>query len=200
MTRASWNQMTLGAVIVPLVGLVFCGVSMFVLGATDRAGIIVAYAIATMPLAAGLGAGGLYLASRTPKGPWVAGAVSALAGAVIAAMVAATIRFRQTGATGFVSLSALPYTAEFLMLAGVSPALLVLGAGIARRQAFHGALPAVAWCLAAGVAASALVGLTLIVVRGLGSLPLLNPVVLWILLAATIAGVGWRRIEAERSS
>lgn len=187
--------MTLGVVVLPLLGVAFAAGSVFLLGASDRAGMIIAYAIATMPLAALLGAAGAYLANQAPKEPWAVGASLALAGAVITAMVAATIRFRQTGATGFVSLSALLYTAEFLMLAGVSPALVMLGAGVARRQSGRGTRAVLGWSLAAGVASSALVGLTLIAVRALGSLPFLNPVVLWTLVAAAIAAIGWRRID-----
>lgn len=189
--------MTLGAVAPPLLGVAFAAGSVFLLGASDRAGMIIAYAIATMPLAALLGAAGAYLASQTPKGPWAVGASVALAGAVITAMVTATIRFRQTGATGFASLSALPYTAEFLMLAGVSPALVMLGAGVARHQTARGTRAVLGWSLAAGVASSALIGLTLIAVRALGSLPFLNPVVLWTLVAAAVAALGWRRIDSR---
>lgn len=188
--------MTFGAVVLPLIGVAFSVVSVFLLGASDRGGTIIAYAIGVMPLAAMLGAAGFYLAGRAPKAPWTLGALAALAGAVMAAIVAATVRFRQAGATGFVSVSALPYTAEFLMLAGVVPAILVLGAGVAGRQAVRGTLAVVAWSLAAGAVSSALVGLTLIAVRGLGSLPFLNPVVVWIGLAVGIAGFGWRRIDA----
>lgn len=188
--------MTLAAVVVPLIGVAFSAVSVFLLGGSDRGGTIIAYAIGVMPLAAMLGAAGVSLAGRAPKAPWTLGALAALAGAVMAAIVAATVRFRQAGATGFVSVSALPYTAEFLMLAGVVPAILVLGAGVAGRQAVRGTLAVVAWSLAAGAVSSALVGLTLIAVRGLGSLPFLNPVVVWIGLAVGIAGFGWRRIDA----
>lgn len=194
MTRASWNRMTLGAVVMPLIGLVVAAASVFLFGAADRAGVIIAYAVATMPLATMLGAVGLYLMSRFPRRPWAGGAAVALGGAVAAAIVAATIRFRQTGATGFVSLSALPYTAEFLMLAGVWPAVLVLGAGLARRQAPGGPIKVAVSCLGAGVVSSALLGLTLIAARELGRLPFLNPVVISMVLAAGLAGFGWRRI------
>lgn len=196
MTRATWNRMTLAAVVLPLIGVAFSAVSVFLFGASDRGGAIIAYAIGVMPLAAMLGAAGFYLAGQAQKAPWTLGALAALAGAVLAAIVAATVRFRQAGATGFVSVSALPYTAEFLMLAGVVPAILVLGAGVAGRQAVRGTLAVVAWSLAAGAVSSASVGLTLIAVRGLGSLPFLNPVVVWIGLAVGIGGFGWRRIDA----
>ena len=195
MIRASWTRMTLGAVVLPPLCVAFAAGSVYLLGASDRAGVIIAYAIATMPLAAGLGAAGLYLTSRATSGPLAVGTAAALVGAVAAALVAATIRFRQAGATGLLSLSALPYTAEFLMLVGVCPALAALGAGVARRRSARGTRSVIGWSLAAGVASSALVGLVLIVVRGLGSLPFLNPVMLWLVVAAAIAGVGWRRID-----
>ena len=198
MTRPGWNRLVLGAVVVPILGVAFAAASVFLLGAGDRAGGIIAYAISTMPLAAALGAAGAYLAGRAPGAPWVAGAAFALIGAVIAAMAAAIARFRQTGAVGFVSLAALPYTAEFLMLAGVIPAVLVLGAGVGRRQVGQGPRSVVGWSLAAGVASSAFVGLTLIAVRELGRLPVLNPVVIWILICAGIAVIGWRRLDSRR--
>ncbi len=198
MTRASWNQLTVGAVALPLLGVAFAAGSVFLLGASDRAGVVIAYAIGTMPLSAALGAAGLYLAGQAPGGPWGLGAAMALIGAAAAALVAATIRFHQAGATGLVSLSALPFTAEFLMLAGLCPSVAALGAGVAGRQAARGTLSVIAWSAAAGAGSSALVGPALIGVRALGSLPFLNPVVLWALVAATIAGFGWRRIGRVR--
>lgn len=190
--------MVLGAVVVPLLGVAFAAGSVFLLGASDRAGVIIAYAIGTMPLSAALGAAGLYLAGRAPKGPWALGAAVALLGAAAAALVAATIRFHQAGATGLVSLSALPFTAEFLMLAGLCPAVAVFGAGVAGRQAGRGNVSGVGWSAAAGAGSSALVGPVLIAVRALGSLPFLNPVVLWALVAAALGGLAWRRIGRMR--
>ncbi len=198
MTRATWNQMVIGAVVLPLLGVAFAAGSVFLLGASDRAGVVIAYAIATMPLSAGIGALGQNLAARAPRGPWGLGAAGAMIGAVTAALVAATIRFHQAGATGFVSLSVLPFTAEFLMLAGVCPAVVVLGAGVAGRQGGRGTRSVVGWSAAAGAGSSALVGLVLIVVSALGSLPFMNPVVLWALVAAAIAGMAWRRLDAVR--
>ncbi len=198
MTRATWNQTVLGAVVLPLLGVAFAAGSVFVLGASDRAGVIIAYAIGTMPLSAVIGGLGGYFAGRAPGGRWGLGISAALIGAAAAALVAATFRFRQAGATGFVSLSALPFTAEFLMLAGVCPAIAVLGAGVAGRQAGRGLRSVVGWSVVAGAGSSALVGVTLIVVRALGSMPFLNPVVLWALAAAVIAGLGWRRLDVVR--
>ena len=52
MTRASWNRLTVGAVALPLLGVAFAAGSVFLLGASDRAGVVIAYAIGTMPLSA----------------------------------------------------------------------------------------------------------------------------------------------------
>ena len=126
---------------------------MYLVGAGDRAGAVIAYAISTMPLAAALGGAGAYLSGRAPGSPWVGGALLATVGALIAALVAATVRFRAIGATGLVSLSALPYTADFLMVAGVVPAIMTLGAGIGRLRAAHGIGSVAGWSLLAGAAA-----------------------------------------------
>ncbi len=195
MTRALWNRMVLGAVVAPLVGVGFAAGSMYLVGAGDRAGAVIAYAISTMPLAAALGGAGAYLSGQAPGSPWVGGVLLAMVGALIAAIASATVRFLQAGASGFVSLSALPYTAEFLMLAGVVPAILLFGAGVGRLRAGHGIRPVVGRSLLAGVVASVCVGPTLIAVRGLAGFPLLNPVVVWALLVIVIAAVGWRRLD-----
>jgi hypothetical protein len=152
-----------------LAGLGLAG-ALGALAADQRQRDLVAYTLGTLPLAAGLAA-----FARRPERGWApGGALLSIAAAALTAWVLAAIRFR-LGSEGIVSLQALPFTREGLIVVGLLPALALAGASVARRR---GGLPA---SVGAGVLVTLVSGPMLLVSAGLGALPALDPIVVTIL-------------------
>ena len=134
------------------------------------------YALGLLPfsvLIAGT-AGWLWNRSPTPGRAWP-GAVVALIVAIVTALILATIRFRLGGATGAVALSALPSTAELLMVAAILPTLLSAGAAVARDRGARSDLAVLGRVAAATAVLVLLLGPALIASAALGRTGLLNP-------------------------
>ncbi|MGE3615312.1 MAG: hypothetical protein AB7L66_05500, partial [Gemmatimonadales bacterium] len=149
------------------------------------------YAIGATPHAALFGA----LAARLDGPPvsrslGVAGALLALAAALVTALVMATIRFRLAGATGLVAPAALVATQEFHLLAGLLPALALVGwrLGTTRRKAL--ALPASG---AVGIAGAVAAGPSLILTAAVGRVLPLSPPLLALLFVALVVIASWPR-------
>jgi hypothetical protein len=142
---------------------------------------LLAYAVATGPLAAVLGAIPLRPVAGSAGRRWI-GAAMALGAAAITATVLAAIRFRYQGSVGTMSLGVLPFAREILFLPGLAPALALVGARTGRMR----------WSAAAGLGAALLAGPMLLVSAALGAVPLLNPFTVTALVVLGVAGLSLR--------
>ncbi len=189
MTGADWRRLVAPSVVIPLAGLGLALGMLAVADDRDLPGSVTAYALAALPVSAFLSA----VAARLGGRPRLAGAVTALASALVAAQFSAMIRFYLAGARGFWSLAAAPYTAEVLMLLGSVPIVAWLGAKVAgaRWDRGRGAGLGLAGLVGAGL--SPLLGLGLIAARFAARIPFFDPVVQWlavVVVASLVVGIG----------
>lgn len=172
MTRPGRGVIGVGALGGALLGVLFG----MLLGATmdaERGRSVVGYALGVMPLAALIGAtAAAWLARTTDAGrsSQLLGGLLAVGAAIAMSLVLGAIRFRVAGATGLVSVGALWYTAEFLMVVGLLPAVATLGAGAVRRWESASTMIRSAVSVALGATSALLAGPTAIGVAALGSL------------------------------
>lgn len=173
-------------VLVPLAGVGLAWMALRLVEDTDLAGSVLAYAMALLPLAALVSAACWRLTGRKR----IIGAIAAVVAALLAAQFLAMIRFYQAGARGLLSLAAAPYTAEVLMVLGALPLVGWVGASVAGARWDRGMGSAIGLAGGAGALLAPVVGVGLVVTRLIASVPLLDPVVQWILVvtALTLAG------------
>jgi hypothetical protein len=196
-SRSTWRRSLAWSLLAPILGLAFAYI-VFAGGGSENPA-VVGYATGAMPFAAIAGAVAGWIGGRARelalggRAAVAGGAASALVGATITAQLLATLRFRAQGASGFLSLQALPYTGEVLMLVGVLPALLALGGAAGRWYATRGTGMALLASVGVGVLAMALVGPSLIGVATLSRLPLVSPPAL-AALVVLIVGLGRLRV------
>lgn len=176
MTGADWRRLVAPSVVAPLAGLALALGMLAVAEDRDLAGSVTAYALAALPLSALLSAAAARLGGR----PRMAGAVTALVSALVAAQFSAMIRFYLAGARGFWSLAAAPYTAEVLMLLGSVPMVAWLGAKVAGARWDRGRGAALALAGLVGAGLSPLLGVGLIAAKFAARIPFFDPVVQWL--------------------
>ncbi len=188
MTGADWRRLVAPSVVAPLAGLGLALGMMAIADDRDLPGSVTAYALAALPVSALVSAAAARLGGR----PRMAGALTALVSALVAAQVSAMIRFYQGGARGFWSLAAAPYTAEVLMLLGSVPMVAWLGAKVAGARWKGGWGVALGLAGVVGAALSLLLGVGLIATRFAARVPLLDPVVQWlavVIIVVLVAGM-----------
>ncbi len=153
----------------------------------ERGRSVVGYTLGVMPLAALMGATAAAWFARTTettRSSRLFGGLFAVGAAVAVSLVLGAIRFRVAGATGLISTRALWYTAEFLMVVGLLPAVAMLGAGAVRRWETASALGRPVAPLALGATAALLAGPVVIGVAALAALA--TPVTVTILVVILI--------------
>jgi hypothetical protein len=187
MGRARWLASMGWALAGPLLGVALAGL-LGIAAQDERRRDLLAYAIATMPLAALLaGVAAKRTGDGLDLGRSLTGALLAVSFGLLTAAVLATVRFRSLGSTGLISLTALPFTREGLMVVGILPALAIAGGRAARRDGW-GLRFGLLGSIGIGIAGSLLAGPMLILSSLIGRLPLLSPPVVTLL---AVALLGW---------
>jgi len=154
----------------------------------ERGRSVAGYTLGVMPLAALIGASALAWLMRdstVARSRQGLGALLAVAAAVVVSLALGALRFRVTGATGFIAFGALWYTAEFLMVIGLLPAVAALGAGAASRWAAASGPRRFLIPLMLGALAALLAGPVVIGVAALGGL--VTPVMVTVITVLLIA-------------
>lgn len=133
--RPSRLRLAVGAITGVLTGLL----AALLAGAAmdeERGRSVAGYALGVLPLAALVGASAAGWLNRYPAvtgSRQLLGALLAGGAAVVVSLALGALRFRVAGATGFIAVGALWYTAEFLMVVALLPATAALGVAAARR-------------------------------------------------------------------
>lgn len=170
--RPSRLRLAAGAIAGVLVGLLAALLTGAAMGG-ERGRSVAGYALGVLPLAALIGAAAAaWLArySAVARTRELLGAVLTSGGAVGVSFALGALRFRVAGATGFIAVGALWYTAEFLMVVALLPATAALGVAAARRWGTAAALRRHGLPVLLGAMVALVAGPTVIAVVAAGSI------------------------------